>query len=352
MIDESQRVNASPEEVGDGADERTSTEMMKEGESVDVHNSNDLEDEYNEEEDEDFDPDKVKVTLGDADDDDDDDDDAETNLSDDDEEEQKEGKTRSGKNDYSKIESETGGLIKTRKARQLEEELNRKRKYEQLEVTSVPSSINDIWEELKQTSNKRLSKRHAVQGKNNGSVLATSTQGDEQDVSSFDDGSENILIERSYKFAGELIHEKKYVSRSSAEGREYLNAVQFQDEMKTTEGKEPNLNVGSKEADSKDGHGRMENLNLRRPLKRQPILEQIISGAIKPKLTTLEKSKLDWATYVDKEGINDELQLYNKDGYLAKQDFLNRVESKKDEKYKEFRQKQIQLQLQESQQNS
>ena len=59
---------------------------------------------------------------------------------------------------------------------------------------------------------------------------------------------------------------------------------------------------------------------------------------------------MDWATYVDKEGLNDELTLYNKDGYLAKQDFLNRVEMVKDSRYRELRQKQLAMQLQEQQQ--
>ena len=61
--------------------------------------------------------------------------------------------------------------------------------------------------------------------------------------------------------------------------------------------------------------------------------------------TTLEKSKLDWATYIDKEGINEELVLHNKDGYLAKQDFLNRVETFKDDKYREMRKVQLQQRM-------
>lgn len=77
-------------------------------------------------------------------------------------------------------------------------------------------------------------------------------------------------------------------------------------------------------------------------------MEQIISGALKPKLSTLEKSKLDWATYVDKEGINDELSAHNKDGYLAKQDFLNKVDSVKENEYKELRRKEMMIRLQET----
>ncbi|CAG8475772.1 7987_t:CDS:2 [Scutellospora calospora] len=36
------------------------------------------------------------------------------------------------------------------------------------------------------------------------------------------------------------------------------------------------------------------------------------------KLNTLEKSKVDWKEYVDKEGIVDELKYHNKNGYIIK----------------------------------
>ena len=86
--------------------------------------------------------------------------------------------------------------------------------------------------------------------------------------------------------------------------------------------------------------------HLRRPLKRPPLLEQIISGGLRPKLTTLEKSQLDWASYVDRAGLNDELVLHNKDGFLARQEFLQRVGSAEDERYKELRRQQLAQQLQ------
>ncbi|ORY84152.1 bucentaur or craniofacial development-domain-containing protein [Leucosporidium creatinivorum] len=44
------------------------------------------------------------------------------------------------------------------------------------------------------------------------------------------------------------------------------------------------------------------------------------------KLNTLEKSKLDWNKFVDKEDLSDSLTHARKDGYLDKQDFLGRTE--------------------------
>jgi Bucentaur or craniofacial development len=64
---------------------------------------------------------------------------------------------------------------------------------------------------------------------------------------------------------------------------------------------------------------------LRRPVKRKSALEAIAKSTKPPKLSVLEKSKLDWAGFVDKEGIKDDLTQYNKDGYVERQEFLKRA---------------------------
>ncbi|XP_026316808.1 nucleolar GTP-binding protein 2 [Hyposmocoma kahamanoa] len=50
----------------------------------------------------------------------------------------------------------------------------------------------------------------------------------------------------------------------------------------------------------------------------------------KNKLSTLEKSKLDWTTYKQEEGIEEEIQSHNKGktGYLDRQDFLERTDNR------------------------
>ncbi|XP_075224578.1 yeti [Lycorma delicatula] len=61
----------------------------------------------------------------------------------------------------------------------------------------------------------------------------------------------------------------------------------------------------------------------------------------KGKLSTLEKSKLDWDNFKKNEGIEEDLQKHNKgkDGYLEKQDFLERTDLRRFEIEKAFRQK-------------
>jgi len=63
------------------------------------------------------------------------------------------------------------------------------------------------------------------------------------------------------------------------------------------------------------------------PAKPKPSgLDDLLSSVgKKPKLNVIEKSKLDWNQYVRKEGIRDELTHHNKDGYLERKAFLERT---------------------------
>lgn len=59
----------------------------------------------------------------------------------------------------------------------------------------------------------------------------------------------------------------------------------------------------------------------------------------KNKLTVLEKSKLDWDSFKAKEGLSEELKTHNKgkDGYLERQDFLQRADLRQFEREREMR---------------
>lgn len=112
---------------------------------------------------------------------------------------------------------------------------------------------------------------------------------------------EYITIDRTFKFAGKVTHEVKRVLASSAEAKAYLK--------EKAQAPEPS-----------------SKLTRKPPRKRKSsLLEELEAGKAK-KVNTLEKSRLDWLGFVDKEGIRDDLTKYNKGGYLHKQDFLSRVE--------------------------
>ena len=43
-------------------------------------------------------------------------------------------------------------------------------------------------------------------------------------------------------------------------------------------------------------------------------------------MSTVEKTSFDWEKYKTEKGITEDVEKYTKDGYLTKQDFLNRVD--------------------------
>ena len=67
-------------------------------------------------------------------------------------------------------------------------------------------------------------------------------------------------------------------------------------------------------------------------------LETLVAGLDGPKsVSTMQKTSLEWDTFKSKQGIGDELERYTKNGYLAKQDFLGRVDLRQFEQEKSQR---------------
>lgn len=152
-----------------------------------------------------------------------------------------------------------------------------------------------------------------------------------------------IKIKRTYKFAGEIHTEEKLVPRDSAEAKLYLAET-----------------AGAKPSDPEDvSQGETIVVQLRRPTRKISRFDPNPSGIIKkswekqavravsgdadelkgPKLNTVEKSKLDWAQYVDEAGIKDELNVHSKakEGYLGRMDFLNKVDAIREEERRTIR---------------
>lgn len=152
--------------------------------------------------------------------------------------------------------------------------------------------------------------------------------------------AEMVRIETTYTFAGKLVRESKMVDANSAEAKAYLNSTSGL--MRDSGNKSAYVTVIRKIAGSE------ETVPLRIKLKRPSLIDKFLAGDKKNKLTTLEKSRLDWASFVDKKRLKDDLSLHNKAGYLEKQDFLGRMDAKRDLEYqraKELdRQRQWQLQ--------
>lgn len=74
-------------------------------------------------------------------------------------------------------------------------------------------------------------------------------------------------------------------------------------------------------------------------------LDTALAALDEPKqVSTMEKTSLDWDKFKEAEGIEDELTQYTKDGYIEKQEFLQRLDLKRFEIEKAERDKQRKLQ--------
>lgn len=151
--------------------------------------------------------------------------------------------------------------------------------------------------------------------------------------------TETIKIKRTYNFAGKVHTEEKLVARDSAEARLYLASQKN----------------GGDDAEAAEGDHDQQAADKRMPRKAfrsayEPVLLTGEDGradlnlgiAVRlqaraadkaRKLNTVEKSRMDWAGFVDKEGIKDELVLAGraKGNFSGQQDFLARTEARRED---------------------
>ncbi|KAK2028192.1 BCNT-domain-containing protein [Colletotrichum zoysiae] len=164
-----------------------------------------------------------------------------------------------------------------------------------------------------------------------------------------DDPSETIRIKRTYNFAGKVHTEEKLVARSSAEAKLYLASI----------GKDALADAGGVAGRQQQQEGEEEPKRVLKKAFRsafEPVVEVVgqrsdlnlgVAVRVKArekeaqakKLNTVEKSKMDWAGFVDKEGLKDELELAGraKGSYAERQDFLARSEAKREEEARRAR---------------
>lgn len=180
---------------------------------------------------------------------------------------------------------------------------------------------------------------------------------------------EMIKIKRTYNFAGEVHTEEKIVARDSAEAKLYLEQVGADNIEIVVLNKD-----GEEETKENDGHDddQPKRLPPRKAFRSafEPILDPSLvqvgartdldlglaarlqareRSALQSqqqaaqdqakKLTTVEKSRMDWAGFVDREGIQDELALAGKSkgAFVDRQSFLARTEMRREEEARRAR---------------
>lgn len=151
--------------------------------------------------------------------------------------------------------------------------------------------------------------------------------------------SEMVKIKRTYNFAGKVHTEEKLVPRDSAEAKLYLES---QGENGTPdESEDPTRRLPRRAFRSvfepviDSQLLQRSDLNLGMMMRLQA-REQAKDAK---KLNVVEKSRMDWAGYVDKEGIKDELALAGKSkgAYSERQQFLARSEAIREEEARRAR---------------
>lgn len=211
---------------------------------------------------------------------------------------------------------------KTRSMRANEQEEKQKRKV--VDIKSSTVDVNRIWEELQRPGPLppiRIEGEQEIESPTKKQEAAAPVE-------------EMITIKRQFKFAGEVHVEDKTVPKSSAEARLWLSQQENKNKEPpeaTESGRQRPLRKISRFDPNYSNLDSFKN----HLIKVQP---DAFKG---PKLNVVEKSKMDWASHVDAEGLKHELDVAAKakGAYLNRMDFLGEVEQRKEEEARLARQK-------------
>ncbi|XP_063951703.1 craniofacial development protein 1-like [Lytechinus pictus] len=137
-----------------------------------------------------------------------------------------------------------------------------------------------------------------------------------------------LKITKVFDFAGEKVEVTKEVAASSKEAKNYLKEQEEKDGPAKSTTIPGSSNTGS--AVVPNSLGSSSKPTISSGIKRSGGGLGNVLGQIgkKQKISTLEKSRLDWESFKNKEGITDELKIHNKgkDGFVERQRFLQRAD--------------------------
>lgn len=140
------------------------------------------------------------------------------------------------------------------------------------------------------------------------------------------DPPDMVRIKRKYNFAGKVHTEEKLVPRDSAEAKLYLESLAPTSTSPTRPA--PRRAFRSAFEPALEPHQRRGDLNLGVAARLKA------REAVGPeRLNTVEKSRMDWAGFVDREGIKHELEAAgrSKESYVEREGFLARSEARREE---------------------
>ncbi|KAH9238888.1 hypothetical protein K456DRAFT_1720492 [Colletotrichum gloeosporioides 23] len=231
-----------------------------------------------------------------------------------------------------------GGLVKTRSMRAAEK-VERKMA---AATGPVTVDVDAIWAQMLAGQTTMQPSQEQGAGEADATAQpAGATDAQKQTDAADTEPSDMIRIRQTYNFAGKVQTEEKLVPRDSAEAKLYLASLgkDAPADEAAAEPEEPKrvLKKAFRSAfePTIEIVGQRSDLNLGMTVRIKAREKQ----AQAKKLNTVEKSKMDWAGYVDKEGLKDELELAgrSKESYAGRQDFLARSEAKREEEARRAR---------------
>lgn len=236
-----------------------------------------------------------------------------------------------------------GGLIKTRSQRAQEKV---EKKYAAVKGP-VTIDVDALWQQMLSDAPVPLPAVATTAPEKPGNEEAAVQESPSKGAAAADaaqDPDAMIRIRRTYNFAGKVHTEEKLVARGSAEAKLYL-ASQGEADPAAAEDDAPPRRMPRKAfrsvfepvTDQLLRQPPRPDLNLGMGVLRKA--RELATRAEARKLNTVEKSRMDWAGYVDKEGIKDELELAGKSktSFVGRQDFLARSEARREEEARRAR---------------
>ncbi|CAH8587006.1 unnamed protein product [Heterobilharzia americana] len=139
------------------------------------------------------------------------------------------------------------------------------------------------------------------------------------EAASKSDVDKKVNVVRKYQFAGEEVEVTETISKTASVTKNSNISLNQNNTAKTEppKPKAPSIGVGLSAA--------LQNL--------KSTINKL------PKLSTLEKSRLDWKQYVQKESLEDDLKAHNKgkEGYLERQAFVHRTSEREHQYHQELK---------------
>lgn len=260
-----------------------------------------------------------------------------------------------------------GGLIKTRSMRATEKAERRSHAI----TGPVTIDVDDLWAKMTaapivpaKADPQQEKDNQQQQPPSNGDGADSQNQGEQggqaiQKAKSIaSEPPVMIKIKRTYNFAGKVHTEEKLVPRESAEAKLYLasldpnsaeaaaalaaaesgDAENDEAQLRRRQPRKAFRSAFEPVVEGVTGAGRRSDLDLGMAVRLQ-LREQRAAEAKAKKLNVVEKSRMDWAGFVDKEGLKDELELAgrSKESYASRQDFLARVDAHREEEARRAR---------------